>query len=87
MRSKLIVCPYHQWSYALDSDFKATSSMREAPDFDKSDYPLRRAVAVREWRGAIFVSLADDPPSLRIGLRTRRRPHRPLPSLEQGNAV
>ncbi|MDH5354163.1 MAG: aromatic ring-hydroxylating dioxygenase subunit alpha, partial [Gammaproteobacteria bacterium] len=41
----------------------ATSSRAEAVDFDKSDYPLHQ-VNVKEWRGGVFVSLADNPPDL-----------------------
>ncbi len=59
----LIRCPYHQWAYALDGRLVATSSLAEAPDFDKQDYPLHR-VHVREWRGCVFVCLDDDPPDL-----------------------
>lgn len=63
LRSKSLVCPYHQWAYSLDGKLKSTSSMREPVDFEKSDYPLYE-VAVQEWRGAIFMSLADEPPEL-----------------------
>ncbi len=59
----LIRCPYHQWAYALDGRLVATSSLAEAPDFDKQDYPLH-GVHVHEWRGCIFVCLDDDPPDL-----------------------
>ena len=65
-KSKLIVCPYHQWSYALDGRLMATTSHAEAPDFDKADYPLFE-VSVREWRGGIYVSLATDPPDFEDG--------------------
>lgn len=61
--SRLIRCPYHQWAYALDGRLVATTSHADAVDFDKQDYPLF-SVAVREWRGCVFVCLADDPPDL-----------------------
>ncbi len=63
---KLIVCPYHQWSFALDGRLVATTSHAEAGDFDKADYPLLE-VGVREFRGGIFVSLSDDPPDFEDG--------------------
>ena len=66
LRSKLIVCPYHQWSYALDGRLAAVSSHAEATDFDKADYPLFE-VAVSEWRGGVYVCLADDPPDFEQG--------------------
>lgn len=64
--NKLIRCPYHQWAYSLDGRLVATSSHAEAVDFDKADYPLF-PIAVREWKGGIFVSLSDNPPDLEHG--------------------
>jgi len=61
-RAKAVVCPYHQWSYDFQGDLRGTSSLSEARDFSKEDYPLYR-VAVKEWRGCIFVCLAGDPPA------------------------
>jgi Rieske 2Fe-2S family protein len=86
LRGKLIVCPYHQWSYGLDGELKATSSMREAPDFERSDYPLH-PVAVKEWRGGIFVSLLDDAPDLENGFErgSDRIDHWPMESLQVGH--
>jgi len=50
-----IVCPYHQWSYRLaDGALAATTSFTEAEGFNKSDHPLF-PIAVREWRGAVFI--------------------------------
>jgi Rieske 2Fe-2S family protein len=62
-KKKLMLCPYHQWAYSLDGNLIATSSLAEAPDFEKSNYPLHQ-VLVREWRGGIFVSLSDSPPDI-----------------------
>ena len=54
-----IVCPYHQWSYALDGCLLATGRMRAVAGFDRRDYGLHRiAVVVRS--GYIFVNLAAD---------------------------
>ncbi len=63
MKSSLIVCPYHQWSYASDGRLVRTTSIAEAPDFDRDDYALFD-VHVLEWRGCVFVCLADEPPSI-----------------------
>ena len=86
LRSKVLVCPYHQWAYSLDGELKATSSKREPADFEKSDYPLYR-VAVQEWRGGIFVSLADDPPELTSNFDrgSDRLDHWPMESLVVGH--
>jgi Rieske 2Fe-2S family protein len=61
-RAKAIVCPYHQWSYDFQGNLLGTSSLSEAPDFAKEDFPLYR-IAVKEWRGCVFVCLDDDPPA------------------------
>ncbi len=59
--SKLIVCPYHQWSFDLQGNLQRTTSLAEAPDFCKDDYPLYD-IAVEIWRGCIFVCLSQTPP-------------------------
>mgnify|MGYP002630983661 CR=1 FL=1 len=58
--SNLIVCPYHQWCFDMQGNLVRTSSLSEAVDFCKEDYPLY-PVAVAEWRGCIFISLAEEP--------------------------
>lgn len=57
LKSKLLVCPYHQWSYAAGSgDLVRTSSFAEPEGFSKADYPLFK-VACTEWRGSVFIHL------------------------------
>ncbi|MCP5081870.1 MAG: aromatic ring-hydroxylating dioxygenase subunit alpha [Alphaproteobacteria bacterium] len=57
LKSKLLVCPYHQWSYAAGSgDLVRTSSFAEPDGFSKADYPLFK-VACAEWRGSVFIHL------------------------------
>ncbi len=57
LKSGLLVCPYHQWSYAAGSgELVRTSSFAEPDGFAKSDYPLFK-VACAEWRGSIFINL------------------------------
>lgn len=58
--SNLIICPYHQWSFSMQGDLVRTTSLSEAADFCKEDYPLYR-IALHDWRGCVFVSLAKDP--------------------------
>jgi Rieske 2Fe-2S family protein len=53
-----LVCPYHQWTYALDGRLLACRGM--PPELDKSQFGLRR-VAVEEVEGLIFISLASEP--------------------------
>src|SRR5271166_3426520 len=45
-----IVCPYHAWTYGLDGRLMAARNMRDVPDFQESDYPLR-AASVAAWEG------------------------------------
>ncbi len=58
--SKLLVCPYHQWSYAADDGHLVKiSSFAEPQGFNKEDYSLF-PVAVGEWRGCVFINLDAD---------------------------
>jgi Rieske 2Fe-2S family protein len=61
LSSKLISCPYHQWSYALDGRLIRTPFISSTPDFRKEDHGLFKVV-VRLWNGFIFVCLDDTPP-------------------------
>lgn len=59
LRSKSIVCPYHNWAYSLQGELQRTPSKHCPADFNKSDYPLY-AVAVAQWQGCVFVNLAGE---------------------------
>ena len=56
-----LVCPYHQWTYALDGKLTACRGMQ--PDLDKSQFSLR-PVRAEEIEGLIFISLAENPPPI-----------------------
>ncbi len=53
-----LVCPYHQWSYALDGRLSSWRGMQ--PELNKADFALR-TVHVREVEGLIFINLASNP--------------------------
>lgn len=55
--ARALVCPYHQWVYALDGSL--TNARLMGKDFDKDRYALHPA-EVRELAGLIFVCLAPD---------------------------
>jgi len=55
----LLVCPYHQWSYDLTG--KLVGVRRMQADFDPAAHSLR-PIHVRNVAGALYVSLAEDPP-------------------------
>lgn len=59
LKSRLLVCPYHAWSYSLRGDLVRVPSRACSADFDKGDHPLHR-VAVQDWRGFVFVNLAGE---------------------------
>lgn len=61
LSSKLISCPYHQWSYSLDGRLVRTPFISVTEDFRKEDHGLFN-VDVKLWNGFVFVCLADDPP-------------------------
>src|SRR5262245_41871686 len=54
-----LACPYHRWTYALDGTLLHAPGMQE--DLPKSELGLRH-VALREFEGLIYISLADEPP-------------------------
>jgi Rieske 2Fe-2S family protein len=55
-----LMCPYHAWTYALDGRLIATPHLSD-DDVDKSSLSLW-SVALAEWEGFVFVSLAASPP-------------------------
>ena len=60
---KLIQCPYHSWSYALDGRLKAAPEMQKTRGFDPASYglvPLR----LETWGGFLFVTFASEAPPL-----------------------
>lgn len=61
LKSKLISCPYHQWSYSFSGELVRTPFVSIPPDFRKEDFGLYK-VHLHEWNGFLFVCLADTPP-------------------------
>ncbi len=57
-----IVCPYHQWTYALDGSLTGFRGMQDG--IDKGELSLHRA-HLEDVEGMIFVSLAAEPPEFR----------------------
>lgn len=60
LKSKLLVCPYHAWAYSTRGELVRVPSKTLPAGFDRADYPLY-AVALAEWRGFVFVNLAEEP--------------------------
>lgn len=63
-----LMCPYHAWTYALDGRLIATPHLAD-DEVDKARLSLWR-VALAEWEGFVFVSLAASPPDFDVWLAT-----------------
>jgi len=53
---KLLVCPYHRWSYDLDGRLKAAPNSNRVPGFDPSAICLT-PIRVENFLGFVFVNL------------------------------
>ena len=56
-------CPYHWWTYDLDGRLIGAPEMHQRPGFVRSEIALPQ-LAVEEWQGFVFCSLAADPTPL-----------------------
>lgn len=60
---KKIKCRYHAWAYGDDGKLNSAPGMEQAPDFDKSDYPLIE-YRLESWGGFLFINFQKTGPSL-----------------------
>ncbi|MEZ5923308.1 MAG: aromatic ring-hydroxylating dioxygenase subunit alpha [Hyphomicrobiaceae bacterium] len=60
---RLLVCPYHAWSYDLDGRLVRVPNFGEEADFDASKHGLF-PVRVDTWAGLVFVCLDAEAPGL-----------------------
>jgi phenylpropionate dioxygenase-like ring-hydroxylating dioxygenase large terminal subunit len=58
-RAKLIVCPYHAWTYELTGELRSGPNVRAVPGFDRSKVCLT-PVRVEDFCGFVFVNLDPD---------------------------
>ncbi len=65
--ARVLVCPYHAWSYDLEGKLRGAPFMQETTGFCKSGYALPR-VRCEEWLGWIYVTLNDNAESVSSGL-------------------
>ena len=61
LKSKLISCPYHQWSYDFSGRLVATPFVSITSDFRKQDHGLF-PVHLKEWNGFVYVCVGDEAP-------------------------
>ena len=60
---RLLVCPYHAWSYDLDGRLRAAPHMQEARCFELGSQRLPQ-LRTEIWRGFVFVNFDPEAPPL-----------------------
>ena len=60
---KVIVCPYHAWTYNLDGTLRGAPAMDKNEGFAKTCYRLPQ-VRCEEWLGWVMVTLNQDAPAV-----------------------
>ncbi len=53
-QARMIICPYHAWTYTLGGDLRAAGSFKKVPGFDFGSWGLA-SLPVTEWHGLVFV--------------------------------
>jgi glycine betaine catabolism A len=51
---RMIICPYHAWTYSLSGELRAASTFKKMPGFEFGQWGLRQ-LPVTEWHGLVFV--------------------------------
>jgi phenylpropionate dioxygenase-like ring-hydroxylating dioxygenase large terminal subunit len=54
--ARVLVCPYHAWTYDLEGNLRGAPFMKETTGFCKESYKLPK-IRCEEWLGWIYVSL------------------------------
>ncbi len=57
--TRVVVCPYHSWTYELTGGLRAGPNIRNVPGFDKSEICLTE-VRTEDFNGFLFVNLDDE---------------------------
>ena len=53
-REKVVICPYHGWTYSLSGELRAAAGFRKQRGFDFGRWGLPQ-LPVTEWHGLVFV--------------------------------
>jgi Rieske 2Fe-2S family protein len=72
--TRVLICPYHAWTYGIDGKLRAARHMAEP--FDKTRHGLKQ-IPLRVVEGLIFVTFADEPLGLSKVEEVLRRGHGP----------
>jgi Rieske 2Fe-2S family protein len=51
---RMIICPYHAWTYSLSGELRAAGTFKKVPGFEFGQWGLRQ-LPVAEWHGLVFV--------------------------------
>ncbi|MCB1421906.1 MAG: aromatic ring-hydroxylating dioxygenase subunit alpha [Nitratireductor sp.] len=57
--AKLLVCPYHAWTYELDGGLRSGPNVKSVPGFDRSEICLT-PVRIENFHGFLFANLNPD---------------------------
>lgn len=57
--TRVVVCPYHAWTYELTGQLRAGPNIKSVPGFDRSEICLTE-VRTEDFHGFLFVNLDDD---------------------------
>jgi Rieske 2Fe-2S family protein len=86
---RLIVCPYHQWSYDLNGALIAAPHLGAGTGFDKDGFHLH-PVGIEAWAGFIFLHLTPAecrPLATQLGAIPERLQRYPLAGLGIGATI
>jgi Rieske 2Fe-2S family protein len=59
---RVLMCPYHAWTYDLDGSLKGAPGFKNHGDFEPADHGLNE-IPLRDWHGWIFVDPSRHAPS------------------------
>lgn len=62
--AKVLVCPYHAWTYGSDGTLRSARGSENLPHFDREAFCLKK-VQVETMAGFVFVNLDPSAPSLK----------------------
>jgi glycine betaine catabolism A len=66
-QQKVIICPYHSWTYALNGNLRAAAGFKNRPGFVTDEWGLVE-LPVAEWHGLVFVDESGQAGPLQAGL-------------------
>lgn len=86
---RMIVCPYHRWSYDFNGALVAAPHLGSGSDFNKKDFNLY-AVGIDSWGGFVFLHLTPceaHPLAAQLGGVPDRLNRYPLAQLRIGSTI